>query len=61
MILPINKLINEIEIDNKQVPEKSVSVIVLAEPAPGSPIRADIIFLHGIHGCLMININRKVY
>lgn len=32
------------------LPEKSVSVNVLTEPPPGTPIRADIIFLHGIYG-----------
>lgn len=33
-------------------PEKCVTVNVLAQPPPGSPIRADIIFIHGLHGKL---------
>lgn len=31
-------------------PEKCVTLNVLAEPPPGSPIRADVIFIHGLHG-----------
>lgn len=30
--------------------EKCVSVDVLAEPEPGTPIRVDVIFIHGLHG-----------
>lgn len=31
-------------------PEKCVTLNILAEPPTGSPIRADIIFIHGLHG-----------
>lgn len=31
-------------------PERCVTLNVLAEPPPGSPIRADVIFIHGLHG-----------
>lgn len=32
------------------IPEKCISLNILAEPASGSPIRADVIFIHGLHG-----------
>lgn len=31
---------------------KCVTINILAEPPPGTAIRADIIFIHGLHGCL---------
>lgn len=34
-------------------PEKCVTLNVLAEPPPGTPIRADIVFIHGLHGSLV--------
>uniref|UniRef100_A0A336MIQ4 CSON012896 protein n=1 Tax=Culicoides sonorensis TaxID=179676 RepID=A0A336MIQ4_CULSO len=33
--------------------EKCVNCVVLAEPPPGQPITADIIFIHGLHGSLV--------
>lgn len=36
--------------DDRVGPEKCVMINVLAEPPPGSPIRADVIFIHGLHG-----------
>lgn len=33
-------------------PDKCVTINILAEPPPGIPIRADIILIHGLHGCL---------
>ncbi|XP_055706531.1 uncharacterized protein LOC129803773 [Phlebotomus papatasi] len=33
-----------------ELPEKCVTLNVLAEPPPGMPIRADVIFIHGLHG-----------
>lgn len=33
--------------------EKCVQLKILAEPPPGTPIRADIIFIHGLHGSLV--------
>lgn len=32
---------------------KCVTINILAEPPPGTPIRADIIFIHGLHGSLV--------
>lgn len=37
----------------EDVPEKCVTLNVLAEPPPGSSIRADIVFIHGLHGSLV--------
>ncbi len=34
---------------SEDVPEKCVSLNILAEPESG-PIRADVIFIHGLHG-----------
>lgn len=34
---------------SENVPEKCVSLNILAEPESG-PIRADVIFIHGLHG-----------
>lgn len=31
-------------------PEKCVTCTIMSEPPPGTPIRADIIFVHGLHG-----------
>lgn len=31
-------------------PEKCVTLNILAEPPQGTPIRADVIFIHGLHG-----------
>ncbi|XP_053675649.1 uncharacterized protein LOC128725897 [Anopheles nili] len=33
--------------------EKCVDLVVLAEPPPGQPIRADIVLIHGLHGSLV--------
>ncbi|KAL5290717.1 hypothetical protein ACFFRR_010217 [Megaselia abdita] len=33
-------------------PKKCVTINILAEPPPGTPIRADIVLIHGLHGCL---------
>lgn len=38
--------------DVEQKPSKCVSLNILAEPPPGTPIRADIIVIHGLHGSL---------
>ncbi|GAB0098113.1 uncharacterized protein DMENIID0001_138150 [Sergentomyia squamirostris] len=34
-------------------PEKCVTLNILAEPPPEIPIRADVIFIHGLHGSLV--------
>lgn len=34
-------------------PERCVTLNVLAEPVAGTPIRADVIFIHGLHGKLV--------
>ncbi|XP_058055969.1 uncharacterized protein LOC131207371 [Anopheles bellator] len=33
--------------------EQCVDLVVLAEPPPGEPIRADIVLIHGLHGSLV--------
>lgn len=33
-------------------PKKCVTINILAEPPPGTPIRADIVLIHGLNGCL---------
>lgn len=33
-------------------PKKCVTINILAQPPPGTPIRADIVLIHGLHGCL---------
>lgn len=43
----IQKSVTIQQLDN--VPEKCVSLNILAEPENG-PIRADVIFIHGLHG-----------
>ncbi|XP_058115959.1 uncharacterized protein LOC131288315 [Anopheles ziemanni] len=35
------------------LPERCVDLVVLAEPPPGVPIRADIVLIHGLHGSLV--------
>ncbi|KFB35666.1 AGAP011045-PA-like protein [Anopheles sinensis] len=35
------------------LPERCVDLVVLAEPPPGEPIRADIVLIHGLHGSLV--------
>uniref|UniRef100_A0A8D8F1A7 Protein SERAC1 n=1 Tax=Culex pipiens TaxID=7175 RepID=A0A8D8F1A7_CULPI len=35
------------------LPEKCVELVVLAEPPPGVPIRADVVLIHGLHGSLV--------
>lgn len=42
--------LNDISLDE---PEKCVTIEILAEPPPGTPIRADIVFIHGLHGSLV--------
>ncbi|XP_053690368.1 uncharacterized protein LOC128738912 [Sabethes cyaneus] len=37
----------------QEVPEKFVELVVLAEPPPGQPIRADVVLIHGLHGSLV--------
>lgn len=37
----------------EEPPEKCVTCVVMAEPPPGQPITADIIFIHGLHGSLV--------
>ncbi|ETN61461.1 ribonuclease p/mrp subunit [Anopheles darlingi] len=37
----------------RHLPEKCVDLVVLAEPPPGVPIRADIVLIHGLHGSLV--------
>lgn len=37
----------------EEVPEKSVTLNVLYEPPKGVPIRADVVFIHGLHGSLV--------
>lgn len=32
---------------------KCCTINILAEPPPGQPIRADIVFIHGLHGSLV--------
>lgn len=34
----------------EEPPEKCVTLDILAEPPPGIPIRADVVFIHGLHG-----------
>lgn len=34
----------------EEPPEKCVSLDILAEPPPGVPIKADVVFIHGLHG-----------
>lgn len=54
-----SKIVYDLDIDDDGIiggtdraggPEKCVMINVLAEPPPGSPIRADVIFIHGLHG-----------
>lgn len=35
------------------IPERCVTLNVLAAPPPGQPIRADVVFIHGLHGSLV--------
>ena len=35
------------------VATKCCTLNILAEPPPGQPIRADIVFIHGLHGSLV--------
>ncbi|XP_061511800.1 uncharacterized protein LOC1268369 isoform X1 [Anopheles gambiae] len=37
----------------RHLPERCVDLVVLAEPPPGVPIRADIVLIHGLHGSLV--------
>uniref|UniRef100_A0A182N3S4 DUF676 domain-containing protein n=1 Tax=Anopheles dirus TaxID=7168 RepID=A0A182N3S4_9DIPT len=37
----------------RHLPERCVDLVVLAEPPPGEPIRADIVLIHGLHGSLV--------
>ncbi|XP_055597974.1 uncharacterized protein LOC129747686 [Uranotaenia lowii] len=37
----------------REIPDKCVELVVLAEPPAGVPIRADIILIHGLHGSLV--------
>lgn len=38
---------------NQQPAPKCCTLNILAEPPPGQPIRADIVFIHGLHGSLV--------
>lgn len=42
----------------EDVPEKCVSINILAEPS--GPIRADVIFIHGLHGNDLIQTKTKM-
>uniref|UniRef100_A0A182PHB9 DUF676 domain-containing protein n=1 Tax=Anopheles epiroticus TaxID=199890 RepID=A0A182PHB9_9DIPT len=48
---------NSIQLAALRVPrhlaERCVDLVVLAEPPPGVPIRADIVLIHGLHGSLV--------
>lgn len=46
----IPKIISRQSSVASEPPEKCVTLNVLAEPPAGSPIRADVIFIHGLHG-----------
>lgn len=35
------------------VPDKCVTINILAAPPPGEPIRADVVLIHGLHGSLV--------
>lgn len=48
-IFPILSIVPAIE----DIPEKCVTLNVLAEPPEGVPIRADIVLIHGLHGSLV--------
>uniref|UniRef100_A0A182JWX8 DUF676 domain-containing protein n=1 Tax=Anopheles christyi TaxID=43041 RepID=A0A182JWX8_9DIPT len=37
----------------RHLTERCVELVVLAEPPPGEPIRADIVLIHGLHGSLV--------
>ncbi|XP_049289760.1 uncharacterized protein LOC125767327 [Anopheles funestus] len=37
----------------RHLPDRCVDLVVLAEPPPGVPIRADIVLIHGLHGSLV--------
>ncbi|XP_061397261.1 uncharacterized protein LOC133332908 [Musca vetustissima] len=37
----------------EQMAPKCCTINILAEPPPGQPIRADIVFIHGLHGSLV--------
>ncbi|XP_075147622.1 uncharacterized protein LOC142221720 isoform X2 [Haematobia irritans] len=37
----------------EQLAPKCCTINILAEPPPGTPIRADIVFIHGLHGSLV--------
>uniref|UniRef100_A0A182WDU6 DUF676 domain-containing protein n=1 Tax=Anopheles minimus TaxID=112268 RepID=A0A182WDU6_9DIPT len=37
----------------RHLPDRCVELVVLAEPPPGVPIRADIVLIHGLHGSLV--------
>ncbi|XP_021711054.1 uncharacterized protein LOC5564131 [Aedes aegypti] len=37
----------------REIPDKCVDLVVLAEPPAGVPIRADIVLIHGLHGSLV--------
>uniref|UniRef100_A0A182YBJ0 Uncharacterized protein n=1 Tax=Anopheles stephensi TaxID=30069 RepID=A0A182YBJ0_ANOST len=37
----------------RHLPDRCVELVVLAEPPPGEPIRADIVLIHGLHGSLV--------
>lgn len=37
----------------RELPDKCVELVVLAEPPAGVPIRADIVLIHGLHGSLV--------
>lgn len=58
---PINSAVESIptdfESENERVPdpepEKCVTCTVLCEPPEGQQIRADVIFIHGLHGSLV--------
>lgn len=42
----------QIPFEEQQAP-KCCTINILAEPPPGQPIRADIVFIHGLHGSLV--------
>lgn len=45
----------------EEPPEKCVSVDILAEPPPGVPIKADVVFIHGLHGKYIITDHNSLF
>lgn len=49
-LLQLNRQKTTVE---EQIAPKCCTLQILAEPPPGQPIRADIIFIHGLHGSVV--------